>query len=95
MKTLIARLFKRPKTTAIVIVYSRSHCGCCEQAIKTLTQAQEQHQFTLEIIDIDTVPELKTLYDAQVPVIVINGKVRFRGKVNPVLLERLLSAEGC
>jgi hypothetical protein len=28
-----------------------------------------------------------------VPVVLINGKVRFRGQVNPVLLARLLRAE--
>jgi hypothetical protein len=28
-----------------------------------------------------------------VPVVAVNGKVRFRGKVNPVLLNRLLEAE--
>ncbi len=96
MKTLIASLFDRPKATpgAVVIVYSRTGCGCCEQAMKTLTQARERRRFTVEIVDVDTVPDLKTLYDAEVPVIVVNGKVRFRGKVNPILLDRLLSAEG-
>lgn len=29
-----------------------------------------------------------------VPVVALNGKVRFRGQVNPVLLERLLRAGG-
>jgi hypothetical protein len=28
-----------------------------------------------------------------VPVVAVNGKVRFRGVVNPALLERLLRAE--
>jgi hypothetical protein len=28
-----------------------------------------------------------------VPVVALNGKVRFRGVVNPTLLERLLTAE--
>ena len=96
MKTLIARLFDRPKATpgTVVTVYSRAGRGCCEQAMKTLTQAQKRHRFTVEIVDVDTVPDLKTLYDTDVPVFVVNGKVRFRGKVNPVLLDRLLSAEG-
>jgi hypothetical protein len=29
-----------------------------------------------------------------VPVVAVDGKVRFRGVVNPALLERLLIAEG-
>ena len=28
------------------------------------------------------------------PVVLVNGKVRFRGRINPVLLTRLLRAEG-
>ena len=40
-------------------------------------------------------PLLTTLFDhgTSVPVVAIDGKVRFRGVVNPVLLERLLKAE--
>ena len=39
-------------------------------------------------------PELAAKYGNEVPVVAVNGKVRFRGVVNPALLERLLTAEG-
>jgi hypothetical protein len=41
-------------------------------------------------VDIDLDPELKRKFDTEVPVIALEGKIRFRGKVNPALLERLL-----
>jgi hypothetical protein len=44
-------------------------------------------------VDVDTDPELAAQYGTEVPVIAVNGKVRFRGAVNPVLLKRLLDAE--
>jgi hypothetical protein len=44
-------------------------------------------------VDIDTDPNLKSAYETEVPVVAVNGKVRFRGRVNPVLLNRLLEAE--
>ena len=37
--------------------------------------------------------ELVALYGEQVPVVTVDGKVRFRGGVNRVLLQRLLEAE--
>jgi hypothetical protein len=39
--------------------------------------------------DVDDDPELASQYGESVPVVTVNGKIRFRGRVNPVLLERL------
>jgi len=46
--------------------------------------------FTLDEIDVDQHPELKQQFDTCVPVVEIDGKVRFRGQVNEVLLLRLI-----
>ena len=59
-----------------------------------LKDAQRRHGFTIDEVDIDTDPELVAKYNTEVPVVAVNGKVRFRGVVNPSLLERLLIAEG-
>ena len=55
--------------------------------------AQRTHRFTLERIDVDAEPELAARYGNLVPVVAANGKVRFRGAINRVLLDRLLRAE--
>jgi len=38
-------------------------------------------------------PALAERYGLTVPVVAVDGKVRFKGVVNPVLLERLLAAQ--
>jgi hypothetical protein len=58
-----------------------------------LKEAQEHHGFTIEEIDVDTEAELAAKYGLEVPVVAVDGKVRFRGVVNRVLLDRLLDAE--
>ncbi len=58
-----------------------------------LKDAQRRFGFTIEEIDIDGDPELVALFDTDVPIVALNGKVRFRGVVNPALLDRLVVAE--
>ena len=41
-------------------------------------------------MDVDADPALAKQYGECVPVVTIDGKVRFRGRVNAVLLERML-----
>ena len=74
-------------------VYTREGCGCCDKALGLLKDYQRQHGFTIDMVDIDADPDLRALYDTTVPVVAIDGKVRFKGVVNRVLLERLLWAE--
>jgi glutaredoxin len=74
-------------------LYTRPGCHLCEVALQHLTRAQERYQFALVVVDVDTDPELTARYGDQVPVVTVNGKVRFRGAVNAILLTRLLRAE--
>jgi glutaredoxin len=77
-----------------IIVYTRRACHLCDDAWQRLERAQSRYRFTLTAVDVDGDAELAARYGEQVPVVTINGKVRFRGTVNEVLLERLLKAEG-
>jgi predicted thioredoxin/glutaredoxin len=52
-----------------------------------------RHGFRVEEVDVDSDPKLAEAYGTSVPVVAVDGKVRFRGKVEPVLLDRLLQAE--
>jgi glutaredoxin len=76
-----------------VVLYTRRGCHLCADAHQILEEARQQHGFELELVDIDTDPELVDRYGEQVPVVLVDGKLRFRGTVNRVLLERLLGAE--
>ena len=72
------------------VFYTRQGCHLCEVAWQELRQAQRRHGFRLEAVDVDADPELAARYGTCVPVVTVNGRVRFRGVVNPVLLRRLL-----
>jgi hypothetical protein len=75
------------------LVYTRQGCHLCDDAWDRLRQWQRDYGFPLDSIDVDTNPELKARYGEKVPVVTVNGKERFRGCVNLVLLKRLLEAE--
>src|SRR5262245_39663270 len=76
-----------------VVMYTRHGCHLCEAAWELLQRERGRYHFRLEARDIDAEPELAALYGEWVPVVSVNGKVRFRGGVNPILLARYLEAE--
>ena len=43
-------------------------------------------------VDIDADPALRERFDTCVPVVEIDGQVRFRGRVEPVLLRRMFDS---
>ena len=68
------------------VLYTRKSCQLCDEAKEIL----EMYGFTIHEIDIDKPPKLLEKYDTCVPVVEIDGKVRFRGTINEVLLVRLI-----
>ena len=72
-----------------VILYTRGGCHLCDDAWQTLVE----HGLAPQSVDIDADPKLVERFDTCVPVVEIDGKIRFRGRVDPVLLKRLISAE--
>ncbi len=91
----VRKLIRRPIRLDhwVVTVYTRSECCCCHKAIEILETYRNRHHFSIEEVDVDRDPELRSKFDLSVPVVAINGKVRFKGVVNPVLLDRLIAAE--
>lgn len=72
------------------ILYTRAGCHLCEEALRTLNAERTQWDFSVEAVDIDGDVTLKEKYGECVPVVTVDGKVYFRGRVNAVLLRRLL-----
>lgn len=73
-----------------VVVYTRQGCHLCDDAIEYV-----QNFFSdITLVDIDQQPELVQKFNTCVPVVEINGKIRFRGRIHPRLLRRLMLAEG-
>ena len=75
-----------------VILYTREGCHLCHDLQASLVAERAGIDFDLTILDIDRDEEAKRLYDLEVPVVSIDGRVRFRGRVNLVLLRRELRA---
>jgi len=71
-------------------LYTRQGCHLCDDALAVL----QRHGVSPRLVDIDADPALRERYNECVPVVEINGKERFRGRVNEVLLARILAAEG-
>jgi glutaredoxin len=76
-----------------VVMYSRRGCHLCDDAWKLLDEARQRDGFCLEAVDIDGDAELIRQHGERVPVVAIDGQVRFWGRVSPVLLRRFLDAE--
>jgi glutaredoxin len=94
MTSLLTRLLRpAPRAEHLTFtVYTRAQCCCCHKALDLLREQQGRWGFAIEEVDVDSDPELVAKYDTEVPVVAVDGKVRFRGVVNPVLLDRLLRA---
>jgi len=74
-------------------LFTRQRCHLCDEAKQLLQKEQQHYSFQLEIVDIDSQESLAAQFGDQIPVVSVNGEIRFRGRINPVLLRRLLRAE--
>jgi Glutaredoxin-like domain (DUF836) len=88
---MLRRSVKQRPDLQITMV-TREGCHLCEDAWEILTRHQQLYGFFLDQLDVDSAPTLVWDHGQCIPVVVVNGKVRFRGKVNEVLLRRLLEA---
>lgn len=72
-----------------VVLYTRDDCHLCDEALELL---QSYAQFLPPILEsnIDADPPQRERFDTWVPVVEIDGKVRFRGRVSDLLLRRLI-----
>lgn len=68
------------------ILYTRQGCCLCDRARAQL----EAQGLVVDEIDIDADPHLREKYNEWVPVVEIDGRERFRGIIDEVLLRRLL-----
>ncbi len=69
-----------------VVLYTRAGCHLCDDAQSLL----EAHGLSLQLVDVDADKGLRQRFNECVPVVEIDGKIRFRGRVDPVLLRRLI-----
>lgn len=72
-------------------IYSRNGCHLCDDAVELLWSPLYRPYLPVpDVIDIDEDPELKAQFDTSVPVLEFDGTIRFTGRVDEVLLRRLI-----
>ena len=65
----------------LVTLYTRPGCCLCDEAKLVIAEARRQAAFDYQELNIDTDPELRRLYNDEIPVIAINGVKAFQYKV--------------
>jgi glutaredoxin len=75
-----------------VTVYTRSGCHLCDEAKQVVESVRRRAAFDYEEFDIDSDPQLRELYNEEVPVIAIDGKKAFKYRVTPAKLLKKLAA---
>ena len=75
--------------TITATIYTRAGCHLCDEARALLAR----YGLPLELVDIDQDEALRARFTDCVPVVFLDGKERFRGRVNEVLLKRILAQQ--
>ena len=65
-----------------VTLYTRTGCCLCDEAKRVICDARAHADFEYEDLDIDSDPDLRRLYNDEVPVIAINRVKAFKYRVN-------------
>jgi glutaredoxin len=65
-----------------ITLYTRKSCPLCDKAKAVILELNEEWNFELEEIDIESSDELTELYGLMIPVVHIDGKEAAYGFVN-------------
>ena len=68
-------------------------CPLCDEALAQLRRKQRRLGLAIEVQDITDDAKLMELHGQEVPVVFIEGRRRFFGRVDPVLLRRTVTLE--
>lgn len=66
----------------VVTLYTRAGCHLCDDARQVILAARARAEFDYEEFDIDADPELRRLYNEEVPVIAIDRRKAFKYRVD-------------
>jgi glutaredoxin len=77
-----------------VTLYTRAGCHLCDEVKRAITEARSSAEFDYEELDIDADPELRRLYNEEVPVVAINGVKAFKYRLTVGEFLRKLRGRG-
>ena len=73
-----------------VTIYSKADCGLCVQAEGMLRELQQEFQFSLEVVDIESEAGLFNRYWDKVPVVAVDGKEVAGAPIDPRALRAVM-----
>lgn len=76
-----------------VEVYGKRDCCLCDDVKATLAKVRRDLPFELREIDIESSPELYATYAERIPLVLVNGRIAFKFRVEEVALRRRLGRE--
>src|SRR6266568_213699 len=77
-----------PDNPIQIEIYSRPNCHLCHQAEGVIERVRQRVPFSVQIVNVETDPELEKTYGEQIPVVFINGKKAFKYHVDEAELEK-------
>ena len=83
-------MFRR-RPERLVRVFTRDDCPLCDEALALLGRYRRRFRLNIELVDIAGDLELESRHGERIPVVEIDGKERFFGRIDEVLLRRLLA----
>lgn len=89
--------YGRAMSEVSITVYTRADCHLCAEAIETIEHVAEAEAVTvdMELIDVDTDPQLRSEYGDRVPYVLIDGTPAFKYRIDErTLREKLTDGTG-
>ena len=77
-----------------VVFYTRKGCCLCDDALAVVEAARREAPFALSIVDVDEDPSLVDRFGDKVPVVVVDGRIHAKYRVDEqTLLRRVRGLE--
>lgn len=77
-----------------VLVLTRQGCCLCDEAIDALGRLSGELGLDVKLVDIDSDPALQATYANSIPVVFVDDKLAFKGRVDVDRLRRRLGGGG-
>lgn len=75
-----------------VTFYTRAGCHLCEVALGVIEEVGRRTDFALDVIDIDGHAELTARYGDKIPVVLVDGRLHAKYRVDPEAFARRIAA---
>lgn len=76
-----------------VTIYSKPDCHLCDVVEEVIERFAREFPLQVEVIDIQSDPEIYAKYRYEIPVVLIDGKKLFKYRVEEDRLRKILTAK--